>query len=114
MLYTPSELAKQVGFNVRQVYRVYLPLGCPHTRDEKNRIWINGRDFGKWYLSAFPKRSLSSTQTFCRTCREAVSIENPEHHSKGEIDYLTSNCPKCNRKIARIISNRRGKNDYQP
>ena len=29
MLYMPSELAEEVGFNRRQVYRVYIHFGCP-------------------------------------------------------------------------------------
>lgn len=50
MLYTPSELASEVGFSVRQVYRVYVPAGCPVFRDEKGRLWINGKGFFDWYL----------------------------------------------------------------
>jgi hypothetical protein len=34
MAYTPAELAKEIGFTRRQVYRVYEPLGCPFERDE--------------------------------------------------------------------------------
>jgi len=49
MLYKPSELAEEVGFTRRQVYRVYIPSGCPHTRDEKRYIWINGKAFREWY-----------------------------------------------------------------
>ena len=42
MLYSPSELANEIGFTKRQVYRVYIPLGCPHEKDSKGRNWING------------------------------------------------------------------------
>ena len=45
MLYTPKELANEIGINVRQVYKVYIPAGCPHERDEHRHIWINGKAF---------------------------------------------------------------------
>ena len=34
MLYKPSELAEEIGFTVRQIYRVYIPAGCPCIKDE--------------------------------------------------------------------------------
>ena len=40
MLYKPSELAEEIGFAVDQVYRVYVPLGCPRERDSRKRLWI--------------------------------------------------------------------------
>lgn len=49
MMYLPSELAEEIGFHVQQVYRVYVPLGCPHDRDAKNHLWINGKAFAEWY-----------------------------------------------------------------
>ena len=55
MLYTPSELASEVGFTVRQVYRVYVPMGCPVIRDNKGRLFINGKLFSQWYFSQYKK-----------------------------------------------------------
>lgn len=45
MLYTPVELAMEIGFTRRQVYRAYLPLGCPNERDEAKHVFINGHAF---------------------------------------------------------------------
>ena len=59
MMYSPSELADEVGFERRQVYRVYIPLGCPHDRDKHNRIWINGIDFRNWVMDLYRKKELS-------------------------------------------------------
>ena len=47
MMYKPSELAEEIGFNQNQVYMVYIPAGCPHERDEKGHIWINGKLFAR-------------------------------------------------------------------
>ena len=51
MMYTPSELAEEVGFYVRQVYRVYIPAGCPQERDQHKRVWINGKAFKEWGIT---------------------------------------------------------------
>ena len=56
MWYRPSELAKEIGFNVRQVYRAYIPLGLPHDRDDNtDHIFINGLAFRKWYLEVYKR-----------------------------------------------------------
>jgi Zn finger protein HypA/HybF involved in hydrogenase expression len=102
MLYKPSELAEEVGFTRRQVYRVYIPVGCPHTRDEKRYIWINGKAFREWYEETYPRISLAKNETFCMTCKKPVKIINPTKEKKGRLHYLISYCPNCGRKLARI------------
>lgn len=102
MLYKPSELAEEVGFTRRQIYRVYVPAGCPHKRDEHNFIWINGKEFREWYEETYPRVSLASDETFCLTCKKPVNIINPKREKKGRLHYLISYCPNCGRKLARI------------
>lgn len=104
MLYTPSELANEVGFTRRQVYRVYIPLGCPHSKDDRRHIWINGKDFREWCEQTYPRVSLEQDETFCLTCKKAVKIVNPEKKRKDRLEYWTSKCPRCDRKLTRIIS----------
>lgn len=36
MMYSPRELAEELGINTDQLYGVYLPLGCPEERDDKS------------------------------------------------------------------------------
>jgi hypothetical protein len=103
MLYTPAELAQEVGFTTRQVYRVYIPAGCPHEKDQNKRIWINGKAFREWCLKVYKKVDLSYDETFCLTCRKAVKILNPERKQKGRLIYDVSFCPECGRKLAKII-----------
>jgi hypothetical protein len=107
MLYKPSELAEEIGFTVRQVTRVYIPAGCPHTRDEHNRIWINGKEFREWVTEAYKKRELGQNQAFCLSCKQAVKMVNPERYQEGRLFYYLCDCPNCGRKLARIIT--RGK-----
>lgn len=104
MLYKPSELADEVGFTRRQVYRVYIPAGCPHLRDDRRHIWINGKDFREWCEQTYPRVSLAKDETFCLTCKKAVKVIDPVKKRKDRLHYWVSKCPQCGRKLTRIIS----------
>lgn len=109
MAYTPVELAKEIGFTRRQVYRVYEPLGCPFERDETGHIWINGVAFREWIHRTYPKTNLAENETFCLTCKQGVEIINPYKETKGGLTYLVSYCPHCGRKLTRITEKHRRK-----
>lgn len=108
MHYKPSELASIVGFNQRQVYRAYIPLGAPFEKDKTGHLWINGKQFAEWYANNFPKVSLDKWQVFCLTCKCAVTFTKAKRMQKGELAYLICKCPHCGRKIAKITKNQRG------
>lgn len=103
MLYMPSELAEEIGFSTRQIYRVYIPAGCPHERDTRKHIWINGVDFAAWYEATYPKQTLGKDEAFCLTCKKAVKMKNPEEKKKGKLLYWVCDCPNCGRKLSRIF-----------
>ena len=113
MLYKPSELADIVGFHKRQVYRVYLKLGLPGEKDKTGHLWINGKQFANWYLDNFKKIVLRNNEVFCLTCKQAVEVKKSRKVKKGKLVYLVCSCPNCKRKIAKIISNKRGLVDKQ-
>ena len=104
MMYKPSELAEEIGFTVRQVYRVYVPVGCPHEKDHRGRLWINGRMFREWFNEVYKKRKLDRNETFCLTCKKAVKIVDPVKRKEGRLFYWLSDCPNCGRRLARIIN----------
>ena len=106
MLYTPSELSSEIGFLHRQVYRVYIPLGCPSVRVEKN-IFINGKAFSEWYEATYPKQTLLQDEAFCLTCKKSVKIVDAVAHKKGRLSYWVFNCFFCGRKISRIVDKER-------
>lgn len=111
MMYRPGELAEEIGFDVRLVYQVYVPNGCPHERDKKNHIWINGKAFQAWIESTYIKRRLNPDQGYCRTCDKGVKLVNPvlKTTKLGDTDYIIGDCPYCGRRgIPRIVRNRRG------
>jgi hypothetical protein len=103
MMYRPSELAEEIGFAVRQVYRVYIPAGCPHERDEQRHIWINGKAFREWALDVYKKCKLASDEAFCLTCRQPVKMIDPIQQRKGRLLYVLCDCPKCGRRLTRIV-----------
>ncbi len=109
MMYTPKELAEEVGFTKRQVYRVYIPAGCPHERDSRRHILINGKKFREWVKEVYKKRKLADDEAFCLTCRKPVKMKDREKKQDGRLIYWLCDCPKCGRKLARIIE--REKND---
>lgn len=108
MMYSPSELAEELGIDQNQVYRVYIKLNCPHERDANRHIWINGQEFKGWYLETYKKTELAEDETFCKTCRVPVKLYKPELKTKGRVAYLLSHCPTCGRLLTKIVSNSRG------
>lgn len=107
MMYRPSELAEVVGFAVRQVYRVYVPLGCPHDRDEKGHIWVNGAVFREWYQAVYVKTPLAEDEAYCLTCRRAVKIVDGDERQLDWLVYIVSECPVCGRVLSRILCQER-------
>lgn len=109
MWYSPSELSEEIGFDKNQVYRVYLPLGCPHERDQYKRVLINGKLFAHWYMEQYQRAKVGDQETFCKTCRKAVPILHGEKHKKGALTYVLSICPFCGRRLTKIIDCSRGR-----
>jgi hypothetical protein len=111
MLYSPSELSRAIGFEVRQIYRVYLPLGCPYKKDSFGRYWINGQEFRFWINDIYKKRELKPNEAFCLTCKKPKKMVSPERHQQGRLFYYLCVCPNCGRKISRIITRGKPIND---
>jgi hypothetical protein len=111
MEYKPSELAQELGINLDQIYLVYIKLGCPHKRDGKRYIQINGKEFQSWYLEKYQKAKVKRDETFCKTCRKPVKIVDGVTRKKGGLTYIVSSCPNCGRKLSKIIDCIKGKND---
>ena len=111
MLYTPGELADEIGVSQQQVYRVYIAYGCPHRKDNRGRIWVNGEEFKGWVEQTYKKRKLEQNQAFCVSCKRVVEIVDSEKVKKGNLIFYISVCPLCGNKVARIIDCKRKKND---
>lgn len=112
MMYSPRELAEEVGFHIDQVYAVYIPMGCPHQRDTNNHILINGEAFAGWYSKVYTKIKLAHDETFCLTCKKGVKIVKPQEQTKNDLVYILSVCPVCGRKLTKIIERKRRVDDF--
>ena len=112
MMYSPRELAEEIGFHIDQVYAVYVPMGCPHQRDKKNHILINGAAFAEWYGTVYTKTKLAKDESFCRTCKKGVKIIDPQEQTKNNLVYLLSVCPVCGRKLTKIVKRKRRAYDF--
>jgi hypothetical protein len=106
MLYSPKELANEIGISTDLIYRGYLPLGCPHDRNDKKYIFINGKRFAEWYQNTYIKINLAHDETFCKTCKTGVKISQPKQVQKKDLFYLLSVCPICGRKLTKIITSK--------
>ncbi len=107
MMYSPSELANEIGFCKRQIYRVYVPLGCPHKKDDRGYLWINGILFRSWVKEIYKKQKLNQNEAFCLTCKKAVAMIGKEKKQDDLLLYYQCKCQNCGRVITRII--KRGK-----
>ena len=103
MFYTPAELSREIGFSRRQIYRVYIPAGCPHKKDDKGLIWINGKQFREWVYKTYAKKKLAQNEAFCMTCKRSVKMIKPQRKNADGLIYYLCYCPQCGRKLARIV-----------
>lgn len=108
MMYSPKELAEEIGININRIYLVYIPMGCPVERDKINHILINGKVFAEWYSKVYAKIHLKSDETFCKSCKKGVKIFEPKRKQKDGLVYLLSTCPNCGRSLTKIVSEQRG------
>lgn len=104
MLYTPAELAQEVGIDKRLVYGKLLPAGLPSQKDNSGRIWIHGKTAAAW-VKALPKKvhvKLAPGEGYCRKCKKAVPMADPREEVKNRIRYLIGVCGTCGRRMFRI------------
>jgi len=109
MEYKPSELADELGVSKETVYRSFLP-DCPHRKDKEGSIWINGKDFSGWVITALMARKdgtqIDNDHVYCVHCKTIVPFTaNIKRMSKrgGLIGYGA--CPVCAGKVVRYLKN---------
>ena len=99
MLYTPAELAEDLGIEKRAVYERLIPAGLPHTKDGDGRVWIHGPEAARWILESgrVGKVPLAENEVYCMRCQRAVPLIDPKRiRSKAiNVSFLKSTCPVC-------------------
>ena len=103
MLYTPSELADELGLTAPAI-RDWLDRGLPHQRDERGRLWINGVAFAAWLEQARRSgrpRSLAKGEAYCLKCRRPVKPADSVCRVNGKSTVLSGFCPQCGTAVFR-------------
>ena len=105
MLYQPSEIADEIGCDAQRVYRVLIPAGCPHSRDEGGHIWIHGTTFKDWANRALAANvdKLADGQAYCLRCRGAVQMVGSEIKAiSRSVERVVGTCPTCGAVVNRM------------
>jgi len=73
---TPGELGHELKMRVRRLCRHFVPARYPHRPDEKDRLWIAGRAFRRWYESMQEARRhpMADDEAWSLRCRRAVPM----------------------------------------
>ncbi len=108
MMYTPGEIAEEIGISRETIWSDYLQAGLPHKK-LLNHIWINGIDFKRWALeihrlNTAPADPMDEIEAVCFRCRKRVTISDPRIEPFGKVALrLVGTCPNCGTKLNRAI-----------
>lgn len=104
MEYTLRELATELNCSVDQLKHT-CELDCPHRVDSRERVWIIGDEFSRWYATRKAQRKikLKPDEAYCLRCRAAVPLHveqviSGKHGTRREV----GTCPICNATVNRI------------
>jgi hypothetical protein len=104
MLYTCRELAEELELP-DSTLRDWLAAGAPHTRDDRQHIWINGEDFGAWVKAQRQPRTrqkLLEDEAYCLHCKGVIKLVSPVPQLiKGKLTHPRGQCPACGHTIIR-------------
>ena len=108
MLYTPAELADELGIDQRDVYYRLMPAGLPHTKDSTGHIWLHGPRVAQWVreLGKAHQRALGDNEAYCLRCRQIVALTKTKRVRQGKFLVLQATCPQCGATVNRGVKKR--------
>lgn len=99
MEYRPSELAEELGCSIDSIYKMYLPAGCPHRRDDTGHVWIVGTQFSEWVRIALQKTKtpMAEGEAYCLKCNSPVKMQGPFQVTQTNryLELVRGQCPIC-------------------
>ena len=108
MEYKPSEIADELGINVKTIYRSYIPLGLPVRHAVDGSIWIHGTTYREWALTILttdsekPKPPMGESEFYCTKCRNRVqAVEISQVIDKRTRAIGT--CPICGTSVTKFL-----------
>ncbi len=104
MLYTPAELADELGLKQPEVYHKLLPAGLPHSKDDIGHVWLHGPEVAHWVRELKVERKpMAVDEAYCLRCRAVVPLVHPKRIQRGKFTLLQATCPTCGATINRGI-----------
>jgi len=104
MLYTPREICEELDI-AESTLRDWLQIDVPHQRDNRNRIWINGKEFAIWVNNQRkPKvtNKLNEDEAYCLRCNQVSKLLSPQIQPiKGNLVLIKGTCANCGAVINR-------------
>jgi hypothetical protein len=100
MQYTAHEIVEELRIP-ESTLRDWLLRGAPHSRDEYNHLWVNGRRFAAWVEEQRKSkhrspRKLKEGEGYCMRCNQIVEMLDPiVRHIKGKLFHTKGQCPTC-------------------
>ncbi|HEY4689649.1 MAG TPA: hypothetical protein VIK33_10080 [Anaerolineae bacterium] len=108
MLYTPAEMADELGIQQRDVYEKLLPAGLPHQRDETGHLWLHGPEVAHWVRTLRAgRRLLGDNEAYCLKCRAVVRLVRPKRVKRGKFTLLQALCPTCGTTVNRGVKGKK-------
>ena len=108
MMYSISEVCLELDIP-RHIVRSWLQRGLPHQRDERKRIWINGKECLSWIemrrIKQKRKKTLEENQAHCFRCHENITIMSPQVVTEHGNRRITGLCPDCGGPVNRGVIN---------
>jgi hypothetical protein len=96
--------------SVKRFWRDFVPGGCPHRRDEKDRIWIVGSAFREWYgaMQVSRRHPMADDEGWCLRCKEPVRMVAPfDVKVQLYTEIVQGSCSRCGGRVNR--ARKRGK-----
>lgn len=110
MEYTPQQLADAIGCCCDTIYRRFIPAGCPHRRDSKNHILINGVALARWYQENRPPTvHLATGEAWCCRCNAPVTMQPPfsVKPTNRYLELVSGTCPTYGATVNRARARRK-------
>ena len=102
MLYTPGELALELGVTTAQL-ETYQTQGLPTYSGDPH--WFHGATVAAWFAAqpkAKPKR-MGEGQAYCLKCKCVVELHQPTVTRKYGVKMLVASCPHCASQVQRGV-----------
>src|SRR5438132_5461129 len=86
MMYTPLELADELGLPQQYIYRQLIPAGLPYINDATGHLWLHGPEVARWlaHYGLRQRAPLQADEAYCLKCHQVVVLVNSTRMRRGK------------------------------